>query len=86
MITREFLLKEGFANDGSSPIGLTDFFCRSKRGGYISVRFHEGEKEPYGMYAYFQTPDHCDTRKVVLNDTIVTDEDFEMAKKLCRFE
>lgn len=86
MITREFLLKEGFADDGSSIIGQTDFFLKRKQGGYISVRFREGEKEPYGMFAYFATPDHRNIRKVVLNDTIITDEDFAMAKKLCRCE
>lgn len=85
MITREFLLKEGFVKDPCSPEKVEDFYRKKKIGGYISVRFMKGQNEPCGLYAYFEN-EHDNIRKVVLSDTIVTEKDFEMAKKLSRFE
>lgn len=81
MITKDYLLKNGFEKDKCSPSSVEDWFRKEKSGGYIAIRFKEDKA--VGLYAYLEG--QISTRKVVLNDTDVTEEDFEMAKKLCRF-
>lgn len=83
MITKEYLLEKGFERDNTSPTSVEDFYRKEKsKGSYISVRF-KGE-DAVGLYAYSEC-EHVNIRKVVLSDTIVTKEDFEMAEKICRF-
>lgn len=83
MITKDYLLKDGFEQDMRAPSSVEDYFRKVKpQGGYISVRF-KGDNA-VGLYAYSEN-NHENIRKVVLSDTIVTEEDFEMAKKICLF-
>ena len=55
---------------------------------YISVRFYPAESEhATGLFAYSESQvDDTNTRKVVLNDTIVTKKDLELAKQLCNLD
>lgn len=86
MITKEDLLKKGFEVNQASPSSVIDYAMRlRKQGGYVSVRFRKDEETPCGLYAYSEGADHSNTRKVVLNDTQVTEQDLEMAMKICRF-
>lgn len=86
MITKDYLIKNGFKRDRRSPSSVEDWFWNEKpQGGYVSVRFEKGKENPCGLYAYTESFDHSNVRKVVLNDTTVTMEDLEMAKKICRF-
>lgn len=82
MVTREFLKKEGFALSTCSPASVEEYEKKT-RNGYISVRF-TGSEIATGLFAYSQSYDHKNTRKVVLNDTTVTEEDYQMTVKICR--
>ena len=85
MITKDDLKKNGFAIDTTSPTSVEDWFWKVRpQGGYVSVRFRKGEETPCGLYVYTEGADHSNTRKVVLSDTQVTEQDLEMAMKICR--
>ncbi len=81
MITKEWLQKNGFEKDNTSPSSVEDFFRKEKQVGYISVRFKEDKA--VGLYAYSENQ-HLDIRKVVLSDTTVTEDDLRDAIKICR--
>lgn len=82
MVTRDYLEREGFRLSTCSPISVKEYEKKTHNG-YISVRFTDSEIAT-GLFAYSQSYDHKNTRKVVLNDTIVTKEDLQMALKVCR--
>lgn len=82
MVTREFLQKEGFKQSMCSPASVEEYEKKTHNG-YISVRFTSSEIAT-GLFAYSQSYDHKHTRKVVLNDTIVTEEDYQMALQICK--
>lgn len=81
MLTKEYLQKNGFEKDLTSPSSVEDYFRKEKEQGYISVRFKEDK--PVGLYAYSENQ-HLNIRKVVLSDTIVTEDDLESAIRMCR--
>lgn len=81
MITKEWLQKNGFEKDNTSPSSVEDYFRKEKGQGYISVRFKEDKA--VGLYAYSENS-HLNIRKVVLSDTTVTDDDLYNAIKICR--
>lgn len=86
MITKDYLEKKGFKPDHTSPDSVRDYEMHIRpQGGYVSVRFRKDEETPCGLYAYSEGHDHSNTRKVVLNDTLVTEQDLEMAMTICRF-
>lgn len=83
MVTREFLLKNGFIRNFSSPECVEDYYMKEQIGGYMSVRFKPNIEEAVGLYAYSETEQHLNIRKVVLSDTKVTIRDYEIAKEIC---
>ena len=86
MITRDYLLRKGFKPNPCSPDSVRDYeMCVRPSGGYVTVRFRKDNDEPCGLYAYSESPEHANTRKVVLNDTLVTESDLQMAMDICRF-
>lgn len=80
MLTKEFLLKEGFKHNPYGPNTLNEYE-KEVDCGHIYIRFNEGRA--VGMYIYTERP-NVDIRKIVLSDTDVTKEDYELAKQLCR--
>ena len=85
MITRDYLLGNGFERYKGAPSSVEEFVLQTKpQGGSIFVRFNHGGTEPCGLYAYSENYDHSNVRKVVINDSIVKEEDLEMAKTICR--
>lgn len=84
MVTRDYLEKEGFKQSTRCPLNVVEYEKGIGYRCYISVRFSPAENEhATGLYAYSEWPDNTNTRKVVLNDTIVTKEDLQMALKIC---
>ena len=85
MITRDYLLANGFERNNCSPSTVEDYVKKVKpQGGYVSVRFEPGNEIAVGLYAYSEN-EHVNIRKVVLSDTTVTKRDLEIALELCRF-
>ena len=86
MVTRDYLEKEGFKQSTRCPLDVVEYEKEICYRSYISVRFYPAESEQAtGLYAYSQNQmGNTNTRKVVLSDTIVTEEDLQMALKICR--
>lgn len=82
MLTRDYLLKNGFEKDNGGPKTVEIYFTKTNSG-YISVRFEPDKEQATGLYAYSENQ-HINIRKVVISDSIVTIRDFETAKELCR--
>lgn len=81
MLSKEFLLKEGFKHNPRAVDTVFEFE-KEINGGYISVRF-DGNTA-VGLYVYTDGPKDINIRKVVLSETIVTKQDYELVKQLCR--
>lgn len=86
MIDRDYLLKEGFKKSTRCPLDVEEYEREIGYRQYISVRFYPAKSEhATGLFAYSESKvDKTNTRKVVLNDTIVTKKDLELAKQLCK--
>ncbi len=81
MITKEYLQEKGFRRDYTSPSSVEDYFRKEKTERiYIKVRF-KGDVA-VGLFAYTEN-EHINIRKVVLSDTVVTEDDLENAIKIC---
>lgn len=85
MVTRDYLEREGFKQSTRCPLDVVEYEKELGYRRYISVRFYPADSEhATGLYAYSQNQrDNANTRKVVLSDTIVTEEDLQMALKIC---
>ena len=86
MVTRDYLEKEGFKRSTRCPLDIVEYEKEIGWRQYVFVRFYPAESEhATSLYAYSQSQlDNENTRKVVLSDTIVTEEDLQMALKICR--
>ena len=83
MVTREFLLENGFRRSSASPSSIEEYVYDESQVGYMAVRFKPGNEQADGLYAY-SDKNNTNMRKVVLTDTKVTWEDFDMARTICR--
>lgn len=85
MVTRDYLEKEGFTKSTRCPLTIDEYEKEIGYRRYVSVRFYPVEsKFATGLFAYSHSHDNTSTRKVVINDTIVTKEDLRMALEICR--
>ena len=59
-VTREYLIKNGFERDTTSPLSVEDYFVKVRsKGGYIKFRFLPDEEIARGLYAYAENYDHA---------------------------
>lgn len=84
MLTKDIILKDGFKQHNRVSGPFIEYE-KEVSNGYMAIRF-EGEKAT-SLYFYTDgrpTNRNINIRKVVLGDVVVTKEDYERAKQLCK--